>query len=94
MDRRRYRGPTCGGGVDRAPSRGGCEYYNKNVRDATDKRSRRIAGFDDNQRDFPVGMCYVPWQRFDKLYSNEFEALKNATLFKELSLGWYGRGCS
>ncbi|MBH1941686.1 spore coat associated protein CotJA [Mobilitalea sibirica] len=42
---------------------------------------------------FPIGMCYVPWQCFRDLYENEFVALDNGTLFKELDLDWYGRGC-
>ena len=42
---------------------------------------------------FPIGMCYVPWQCFRNLYENEFVALANGTLFKELDLDWYGRGC-
>ncbi len=42
---------------------------------------------------FPIGMCYVPWQCFKDLYENEFVALAKGTLFKELDLGWYGRGC-
>jgi hypothetical protein len=41
----------------------------------------------------PLGMCYVPWQVFRNLYENEFVALANGTLFKELDLDWYGRGC-
>lgn len=49
---------------------------------------------DGCERDrFPIGMCYVPWQRFKDLYENEFAALANGTLFKELDLNWYGRGC-
>lgn len=42
---------------------------------------------------FPIGMCYVPWQIFRNLYDNEFTALANGTLFKELDLKWYGRSC-
>lgn len=42
---------------------------------------------------FPIGMCYVPWQCFRDLYENEFVALANGTLFKELDYDWYGRGC-
>ncbi len=42
---------------------------------------------------FPIGMCYVPWQCFRDLYENEFAALANGTLFKELDFDWYGRGC-
>lgn len=40
---------------------------------------------------FPLAMCYVPWQCFRNLYENEFMALANGTLFKELTLNWYGR---
>jgi hypothetical protein len=50
-------------------------------------------GFDGNTERFPIGMCYVPWQCFKDLYENEFVALANGTLFKELDLDWYGRGC-
>jgi hypothetical protein len=42
---------------------------------------------------FPIGMCYVPWQCFRNLYENEFTALEKGTIFKELDLDWYGRGC-
>lgn len=42
---------------------------------------------------FPIGMCYVPWQHFRNLYENEFVALEKGTMFKELDLEWYGRGC-
>jgi hypothetical protein len=42
---------------------------------------------------YPLGMCYVPWQRFRNLYENEFEAIAHGTLFKELDLEFYGRSC-
>jgi hypothetical protein len=42
---------------------------------------------------YPLGMCYVPWQRFRNLYDNEFVAMAKGTMFKELDLEWYGRGC-
>lgn len=42
---------------------------------------------------FPIGMCYVPWQCFRNIYENEFTALAKGTMFKELDLDWYGRGC-
>jgi len=42
---------------------------------------------------FPIGMCYVPWQQFRDLYENEFVALANGTLFKELDLDFCGRSC-
>lgn len=41
----------------------------------------------------PLAMCYVPWQVFRNLYENEFVALERGTIFKELDLDWYGRGC-
>ena len=53
------------------------------------ERERHDGDFDR----FPLAMCYVPWQCFRELYENEFEALANGTLFKELNLRWYGRGC-
>lgn len=49
--------------------------------------------YEENIDRFPIGMCYVPWQRFRNLYENEFAALANGTLFKELDLDWYGRSC-
>jgi hypothetical protein len=49
--------------------------------------------YEGNIDRFPIGMCYVPWQRFRNLYENEFVALANGTIFKELDLDWYGRGC-
>jgi hypothetical protein len=52
-------------------------------------KSRHDGDFDR----FPIAMCYVPWQCFRDLYENEFAALANGTLFKELDLKWYGRGC-
>lgn len=48
---------------------------------------------DFDLRGLPLGMCYVPWQCFENLYENEFIALANGTLFKDLDLDWYGRGC-
>lgn len=100
MDRRMYRGnmrnnyrndrdvspyrannPVCDDGLEGYTPEDSCErgadYY------ADDFESSR----------FPIGMCYVPWQRFRNLYENEFAALANATLFKELDYDWYGRGC-
>ncbi|MDF2541258.1 MAG: hypothetical protein K0S47_976 [Herbinix sp.] len=48
---------------------------------------------DDLLGRFPIGMCYVPWQRFQNLYENEFAALAHGTLFKELDLEFCGRSC-
>ena len=53
------------------------------------ERERHDGDFDR----FPLAMCYVPWQCFRNLYENDFTALAKGTLFKELDLDWYGRGC-
>ena len=50
-------------------------------------------GYEGEFDQFPIGMCYVPWQCFRNLYENEFAALAHGTLFKELDLDFYGRGC-
>ena len=52
-------------------------------------------GYGDNEEfcKFPLAMSYVPWQCFRNLFENEFVALKNGTIFKELDLEWYGRSC-
>ncbi len=42
---------------------------------------------------FPLAMCYVPWQRFRDLFENEYVALAHGTLFKELDLEFLGRSC-
>lgn len=49
--------------------------------------------FDNNMERFPIGMCYVPWQKFRNLYENEFIAMAHGTIFKELDLDFYGRSC-
>lgn len=58
-----------------------------------DKDRRSYCEDDFKPERFPIGMCYVPWQCFRDLYENEFVALENGTLFKELDKDWYGRGC-
>lgn len=42
--------------------------------------------FDDS---FPVGMAYVPWQKWQNIYEPH-EALSAGTLFKDLDLRFYG----
>jgi hypothetical protein len=74
----RYKNPVCGDLVDRY-----------SPEDCYDKDSYVEGDFDR----FPLGMCYVPWQRFRNLYENEFKALERGTLFKELDLEFYGRSC-
>ncbi len=96
MDRRMYRGMQ---GNNNGYNRGGRMPYKSMEPVCGDVISGRVEDmyerncFDDNQERFPIGMCYVPWQRFRDLFDNEFEALANGTLFRELNLEWYGRGC-
>lgn len=40
---------------------------------------------------FPIGMAYVPWQKFDKIYDNLEEAFKYGTIFPELNKPFTGR---
>ncbi len=40
---------------------------------------------------FPVGMAYVPWQYFDKIFDNLEEAFKTGTIFPELDKPFEGR---
>ncbi len=42
---------------------------------------------------FPVGMAYVPWQQFDKMYDNLEEAFRYGTIFPELNKPFTGRRC-
>jgi hypothetical protein len=98
VDRRMYRSNMRSPGYDRGPSpyRGGrpvCDDVPDYKHD--DECDKRNNCFDDDRSRecFPIGMCYVPWQKFRDLYDNEFAALANGTLFKELDYDWYGRGC-
>ena len=43
------------------------------------------------QSAFPVGMTYVPIQKFENLYS-ENEALGRGTVFRELDYPFQGKG--
>lgn len=92
MDRRMYRGN----------GRNNCGPCNKNQNSPIcDDITGGYTPDEDYDKDiyegefdrYPIGMCYVPWQRFRNLYENEFVALANGTLFKELDLKWYGRSC-
>lgn len=48
---------------------------------------------DHGMNAFPVGMAYVPWQKWQNIYEPEM-ALRAGTLFKDLDLKFYGiRGC-
>lgn len=95
MDRRMYRGMM---GRDSGYNRGASPYRTPNpvcgdvVGGYTPEASCERERYGDIDR-FPLAMCYVPWQCFRNLYENEFVALANGTLFKELDLKWYGRGC-
>jgi hypothetical protein len=49
----------------------------------------RESGFEK----YPLGMCYVPWQRFENLYESEYQAFDRGTIFKDLDLDFLGRSC-
>ncbi len=95
MDRRMYRGMM---GRDNGYNRRSSPYRTPEpvcgdvVCGYTPEDSCEREKYEDFDR-FPLGMCYVPWQCFRNLYENEFMALANGTLFKELDLDWHGRGC-
>lgn len=89
MDRRMYRGysPT-----RNAPPRAKDPVCSDFLGYTPDDSSERDCYEGDFNR-YPIGMCYVPWQKFRNLFENEFVALDKGTLFKELHLEWYGGGC-
>ncbi len=99
MDRRMYRNMDnncCEKNIP--PRRQGCDDMSRGRMrdDMCGKRQEDICEKEKYNGDFdrfPLAMCYVPWQCFRNLYENEFEALAAGTLFKELDLRWYGRGC-
>lgn len=99
MDRRMYRGNmanNCGCNRNVSPYRPSpaCEDVLGGYTSNDDcERDEDFLGDGCDRNRFPIGMCYVPWQCFRNLYENEFTALANGTLFKELDFDWYGRGC-
>lgn len=52
-----------------------------------------MPGGKENVCDNKIAMAYVPWQDFEKVYSEE-EAWKNGTIFKELDLEFLARRCN
>lgn len=42
---------------------------------------------------FPVGMAYVPWQRFEGIYEDLDKAFCIGTIFPELNKPFTGRRC-
>ena len=42
---------------------------------------------------FPIGMAYVPWQKFDKIYDDLEKAFDIGTIFPELNKQFTGRRC-
>lgn len=96
MDRRMYRsnmGSNCGCNKGVSPYRPNDPVCGDIVGGCAPKDECEREDFMGQIDRFPIGMCYVPWQCFKNLYENEFAALANGTLFKELDLNWYGRGC-
>jgi len=43
---------------------------------------------------YPIAMCYVPWQHFDKMYDDLEVAYRNGTIFPELNKPFQGRRCN
>lgn len=42
---------------------------------------------------FPIGMAYVPWQRFEGIYEDLDKAFCLGTIFPELNKPFTGRRC-
>ena len=103
MDRRMYRGNYYGSGNRNASSyrqndcacrdtKGGYsqeDYCERKMNDCEKKMNDCESGFDK----YPLGMCYVPWQCFENLYENEYQAFDYGTIFKDLNLDFLGRSC-
>lgn len=49
--------------------------------------------FDERSEQFPVGMAYVPWQRFEGMYEDLEKAFRIGTIFPELNKPFTGRRC-
>lgn len=49
--------------------------------------------FDGVSKEFPIGMAYVPWQRFDGIYEDLEKAFCVGTIFPELNKPFTGRRC-
>ena len=49
--------------------------------------------FDGQSKEFPVGMAYVPWQRFEGIYEDLEKAFCVGTIFPELNKPFTGRRC-
>lgn len=49
--------------------------------------------FDGQSKEFPIGMTYVPWQRFARIYEDLEKAYCIGTIFPELNKPFTGRRC-
>lgn len=49
--------------------------------------------YDNQIEKFPVGMAYVPWQRFEGIYDDLEKAYCTGTIFPELDKPFTGRRC-
>ena len=47
--------------------------------------------FDEHLEHFPLGMAYVPWQKWKDIYDVE-KALCVGTIFCELDMPFHGKG--
>lgn len=95
MDRRMYRGnyyrPDNRNTSYRRPE--GMRGDQRGMYSPETKCDGRLDDYESGFSRYPLGMCYVPWQRFENLYENEFEAWDRGTLFKDLDLDFLGRSC-
>ena len=66
----------------------GCNQY------MSDKMSKEDCPSEgkDELSGMPLGMAYVPWQRFCNLYE-ECEAIYQGTIFQDLDLDFCGKRC-
>jgi hypothetical protein len=44
----------------------------------------------NNMSHFPIGMSYVPWQNWNKIYRSDI-AIERGTIFQELDLPFLGQ---
>jgi len=95
MDRRMYRGSYY------RPVNRGASPYRTDDPDCMEKKcgysedycDRLLNDYESGFGRYPLGMCYVPWQRFENIYENEYQAWDRGTLFKDLDLEFLGRSC-
>jgi len=95
MDRRMYRGNYY------RPGNRNVSPYRRNDPECRDQKrgyahdscEKKMNDYESGFDRYPLGMCYVPWQSFENVYENEYQAWDRGTLFKDLDLEFLGRSC-